>query len=400
MSARRALLIGLTEVKLLLADRGALLFSLLLPLAIVALLIGAFGGENEFNGTAHIVDRDNGPYGNRLLDGLRQVDGLDVDLLDPDEARDKLDRSNILLYFEIPEDFSERLERAEPAEIVVYRRGNGGQEGQIVTAIVQDVAGDVVAPSVLARVTRQLLEAAGVPGITAPLAPIAEQTWQESRAQPLLTVASRAPEGEEAADVDELFFPRIAAWMVLFAVTLNAQSIVEERRRGTLERLLTTRATTRDILAGKFLGNYLRGALQIVVLFAVAVVAFDFFTLGSFLRSLAFGAVMLLAISGLGLLVAAIARTPDQATTISVFGTMLMALFGGTFLTGELGEVFGIVRKLTVTHWMNTGFDRIIIDGGGLLDVATSIAVMLGIFAVSVVASALLFVPLPEGRSR
>jgi ABC-2 type transport system permease protein len=262
------------------------------------------------------------------------------------------------------------------------------------------VAGDVVAPSVLARVTRQLLEAAGVPGITAPLAPIAEQTWQESRAQPLLTVASRAPEGEEAADVDELFFPRIAAWMVLFAVTLNAQSIVEERRRGTLERLLTTRATTRDILAGKFLGNYLRGALQIVVLFAVAVVAFDFFTLGSFLRSLAFGAVMLLAISGLGLLVAAIARTPDQATTISVFGTMLMALFGGTFLTGELGEVFGIVRKLTVTHWMNTGFDRIIIDGGGLLDVATSIAVMLGIFAVSVVASALLFVPLPEGRSR
>ena len=61
--------------------------------------------------------------------------------------------------------------------------------------------------------------------------------------------------GETTAPFN-IFFPGILTMMVMFAVTLNAISIVEERLDGRLERLLTTGSGLNGIFAGKFLAGY------------------------------------------------------------------------------------------------------------------------------------------------
>ena len=114
-------------------------FSLLLPLAVFALMYGAFGGQ-AFHGTANIVNEDQGgTYSTLLIERLDELDSLDVELLSSAEADDKLDRANILMLLHIPEDFSENLTAGETTQLVFKQRGNGGDEGQIVTSIIGGV---------------------------------------------------------------------------------------------------------------------------------------------------------------------------------------------------------------------------------------------------------------------
>ena len=60
---------------------------------------------------------------------------------------------------------------------------------------------------------------------------------------------------------------------MMFAVSLNAQSLVAERTNGTLERLMTSRLTVNQLFVGKFLASSLRGAVQALVLLLLGFVA-------------------------------------------------------------------------------------------------------------------------------
>lgn len=91
----RALIVALREVRTYLQDKADLAFSLLLPIAIFALMYGAFGGESMFHGTAHVVNEDQGgTYSALLLEQLDEIDVLDVELLSLSDADSKLDRSD------------------------------------------------------------------------------------------------------------------------------------------------------------------------------------------------------------------------------------------------------------------------------------------------------------------
>ncbi len=129
----RALIVALREVRTYLQDKADLAFSLLLPIAIFALMYGAFGGESMFHGTAHVVNEDQGgTYSALFLEQLGELENLDVELLSPLEADSKLERSDLLMVLYIPKGFSDKLASGEPAQLVFKQRGNGGQEGQIV----------------------------------------------------------------------------------------------------------------------------------------------------------------------------------------------------------------------------------------------------------------------------
>ena len=117
----KALVVAQREVRTFLRDRGDLAFSLLLPIAIFALMYGAFGSGAEFHGTAHIVNQDEeGAYSALLLEELDEAENVDVDLLTPEQADSKLDRSDLLMVVNIPQDFSSKL--AEGGLIDVHFR--------------------------------------------------------------------------------------------------------------------------------------------------------------------------------------------------------------------------------------------------------------------------------------
>jgi len=140
----RVLIVALREVRTYLQDKADLAFSLLLPIAVFALVYGAFGGQSLFHGTAYVVNEDKGGvYSALILEQFGELENLDVELLSQPEADSKLDRSDLLMVLYIPKNFSNRLTSGESAQLVFKQRGNGGQDGQIIASIIRGVAEEI-----------------------------------------------------------------------------------------------------------------------------------------------------------------------------------------------------------------------------------------------------------------
>jgi len=391
---KRALFIALNEVRLYLQDKGDLAFGLLLPIVTFALMYGAFGGHTLFEATARVVNEDGGAYAAQLIDRLGKVDGIDVEMLTAAQADSRLDRSDLELVLFIPAGFSASLESGGRAELVFKQRGNGGQEGQILASIIRGVAGRLNQEFQVSHQVADNLQGTGIPADRIDIA--AQQALDKERAQPTVGVTEEVTGGRP--DFINQWLPGIVTMYVLFALTLTARAIVEERRRGTLERLLTTRLGAGELFFGKFLASIARGFLQTLVLLALSYAVFRLFTPYSFLASLAIALVFAAAASALGLVIASVARSEDAAVWIAVVFTMFMVMMGGTFFPVAEGSVLALVGKASLNTYANNAFQKIIAEGGSLGDAAFPLAVMGGVIVVGLVISRLLFRAVPGGK--
>ena len=100
---------------------------------------------------------------------------------------------------------------------------------------------------------------------------------------------------------------------VMFSVTLAAQSFVEDRRTGTLERLMTTRLGVNQLFLGKFLAGVARAMFQTVVMLSLAFVVFRQGGALTYLELLAFALLAAAAFTGVSLV---IARWPAPETRL------------------------------------------------------------------------------------
>ena len=115
-----------------------------------------------------------------------------------------------------------------------------------------------------------------------------QKFFDREREQPIVQVRKNIL--GSSPDPVKTFFPAIVTMFILFAITLNARTLVEERKKGTLERLLTTRLTVSEIFLGKFMANTSRGFIQAFILLALAYAVFQLFT------PLSFGAILVIAL--------------------------------------------------------------------------------------------------------
>lgn len=391
----KPLLIALHEVRVYLRDKGDLAFSLLLPVVTFALMYGAFGGQDTFHGTAYVVNEDEGGvYSDLLVERLEAQDSLDVTLFSSREADAKLDRADLLLVFYIPYGFSDELAAGDQAELVIKQRGNGGDEGQIVASIARSVVEDLAQEF---QVHAQVAEAVEREGISdEQVAATVDYFIAQQREDPTVYVREEAFGGN--SDPLEMFLPSILTMYVLFAVTLTARTIVEERRKGTLERLMTTRLEVQQLFFGKFFAFCARGLVQTLILMLLAYAVFQMFTPASFFQSLAIVLVFLAAVSGLGLIIASVARTEDQATWIAIVFTMTMVILGGTFFELPESGVLATLSNISVNTYVNEALKAVINEGRSLADLGTQLAVLAGVAVVALPLGRLLFKVLPGGR--
>ncbi|MBI2830228.1 MAG: ABC transporter permease [Chloroflexi bacterium] len=391
---KRALLVALREVRAYLQDKGDLAFSLLLPIAIFALMYGAFGGRSQFHGMAHVVNEDNGTYSSTFLTRLDNFSNMDIDRLSTAEAQKRLERSDLLMVIYIPSDFSAKLASEQPTQLLFRQRGNGGQEGQIVAGIARSVAEEM---SRELQVYRQVSGTLQVKNIPPDMVKTTVQKFIDREHEYPLVGVEETLVGNSPDPVKQ-FFPGIVTMFVLFAISLSARTIVEERKRGTLERLLTTRLSVAELFAGKFLSSLLRGFIQTSILLVLAYLVFQVFTPLTFLEALVMALLFSAAASAVGLLIGSLAHTEDQATWIAVFFTMAMVMLSGTFVAVREGTFLYTLTKFSMNTYANTAFRTLITGGGTLVDLPLEIGVMAGIIAVGLPLSRLLFKAVPGSK--
>jgi ABC-2 type transport system permease protein len=390
----RPLYIALLELKRYLADRGDLAFSLALPIVLFALMYGVFGGEETFNGTANVVDLDRGPMAQELVSRLEQVDGLRVRLRTEEDAASALDRSAILTAVVIPSGFSEGLQMGMPVSLVFRQRGSGGDEGQIVQSIVRGAAQQMAGE---AQVRVQVAQAlAGSSASQAQIDATVTRLLDEARRNPPVGVSSRVIGG--SSDFVDRLLPGVLVMFLMFAVTLGAQSMVEERRLGTLERLLTTRLSISQLFWGKFLAGAFRATLQALILLSLGFAALRVAGASEFFQALAFSLLIAAAVSAIGLVIGALARSRDQAAWAAVFFTMFMTIFGGTFFdVGDSGPL-ATLSRFTLNRYAIDALEDILAGGEWLGQQGLEIAVMAGVAIVGLTLARIAFRATEGGR--
>jgi ABC-2 type transport system permease protein len=384
----RTFAVAAAEVRRFAADRGDLALSLFVPIAIFALMMGAFGGATSFSATAYVVNADIGARGADLVDRTRNVDGVTVKLLRAAEAERRLDRSAILNVFLIPADFSAKVAAGDPVAVTVRRRGNGGEQGQIVASILRAFAQEVAVEAAARRYVQDL--AAASPAGFAQVDAVLDAAIQRTRTAPPVSVQSEVI-GFQSVPINRMLVG-ILAMFLLFSVTLGARNLVEDKRLGTLERLMTTRLSANQLFAGRFLAGIGRAILQMSVLLLLAFIALRSAPATAFLSVLLVGVLVAAAVSAIGLVIGAAARTPDQATWIAVFVTMSMSIFGGVFFETGTEGVMATISRFTLNRYaialMDSALARGSIDWAGQL---SSLLVIAGVALVGLAVARMLF---------
>ena len=146
---------------------------------------------------------------------------------------------------------------------------------------------------------------------------------------------------QEAPPFARIIVPIGAAQAVFFALftgVFGMNSIYEERKYWTLQRLIVSPTPRVYLLAGKLLGNLAVVFLQILILMAAltliatAVLGAPTFIWGTDIAALlAVTVALALCVSGLGVFVVGLAKTPEQ---VQLFGPMInisLAVLGGAF---------------------------------------------------------------------
>ena len=377
----RPFYLALLEVKRFLADRGDVATSIALPIALFSLMLGVFGGGASFNGTAHVANLDNGAVSGELIERLSRVDGVSVKRYTGAELNDALDRSAVLSGFVIPAGFSANMESGAPSVITVRRRGSGGDEGQIIGSILQGIAQDLAAEYELRNAIAALVsDTVPSDGITA----TAQALAAEARETPPVSVVTESL-AEDEADILDRLLPGVVVMFLLFSVTIGAQTLIEDRRIGTLERLVTTRLSLEQLFIGKFLAGLSRGMLQVMVLMGLAFLVFRIAGPLVFLQSMVLAIVVAASVSALGLTIATLARSQEQATWSSVFFTMFMTIFGGTFFPVPDAGVLGILSRFTLNKYAINAFEGILNGTSTLADQWFEIALLGGVTLVGLV---------------
>jgi len=384
---KKAFYIMLKEAKDFFQDKGDLAFSILLPVLIFGLIYGAFGSNLQFTATAHIVNEDSGQYSTQLLEILQSNDGISLELLTREEADTRLERSAILMAAYIPKDFSSKLAAGQPVQIIFKQRGNGDTADQIVFSLIQGAANKLDGNlQVLNQVQADL---AGHNIHPQQIAVVVDQIQAEGQQNPAVAI-KETNFGSQPDPVNQ-FLPGIMTMFVLFAVNLTAQALVDERRKGTLERLLTTRLKIGELFIGKFMAYTARGFIQTVLLMLLAYAVFQVFTPLSFLQAIVMALLFASACSTIGLIIGSLCKTQNQATWISVFFTMLMVMLSGTFVAVSEGTILGTLSHFSINTYANDAFRALITRGGSLADITSEIMVRVGVTVVGLIISRFLF---------
>ncbi len=122
----------------------------------------------------------------------------------------------------------------------------------------------------------------------------------------------------------------LAVMFLMFAVTAGGRTLLAERERGTLPRLLTTPTAPLTVLAGKMGGTVLAGVLQMTILWQATRLVGVYWgnDLGVILAILA----LVFSASGVGAIISAWAKTPGQAGAIGAAVSLIGGALSGSFV--------------------------------------------------------------------
>jgi len=382
------------DLRQLARDWKAGTFLLAMPIVFTLMFgfaFGGFGGEQDPRLPLGLVNRDEGSLAGRalqeMLENSEVVRPVLLDDLPASELEGQVRSGEVAAVVTIPAGYGERLLAGEsvPLELIVDAESNAGIS---IGSEVQALSARVAGAATTARLSAQAYAAArGVPADAAYLHESMERALSAWADPPFRIVEGQAQEQGGAYRLVGGFSHASPSMMVQFAISGligAAEILVLERKTGAMQRLLTTTVARAEIILGHFLAMVAMIAAQFVILILFAHFLLRVEYLRQPLATLLVTVAMALWTASLGLLIGALARSPEQVILFALVPMFILAGLGGAWVPLEFtSPTFQAIGHLTPTAWAMDGLENIVVRGLGVGSVLLPVGILLAYAVVT-----------------
>jgi len=356
-------------------DRAAWVSMLLVPVLLTLIMGVLFGGfsSGERKSKIPVIDHDQSRYSKLLLKQLKKEPAFLIVKGEEKKARDDIRKGKIAAAIIIPDGFGEALRQGKETDLnVIQLKGSGQAIG--ISQIMDGLAIRYSTNSTTAASTLNVLKLSGKV-----FPDQEEKNWtntfdasDKAWETPPVTVKSTSLKASEVRGEKTLAtgFSQTSMGFtitfVMFMVVMGATTLLEERQKNTLGRLLTTPTKKASILSGKIIGIFMTGAIQAAILILVGRFVFQVDWGRSPLQLLFIMSVFIFSMAAMGILISSLVRTLAQANSISPVIIISLAMLGGCYWPIEITPPF--MQKAAngiPTGWMMRGLTDLIVRGRG-----------------------------------
>jgi ABC-type multidrug transport system permease subunit len=368
---RRILIVAGNDVRLTLRDRAAAFWLLALPVFLTWLFGHAMGGGGGAARVAlTVLDRDGGWLARAFTEELK---GPNV-ALEIVRGEGEIDAAvkKATRWIELPPRFTEGALSGRQQKLrIMAGEDAGGADGPAAEVLVVRAIARTLARAV------EMKEQGGAMDAT---------TYDRLRARaPLVALAvGTAGHGTAVPRGMAQSVPGILTFTVLMMTTIyGAVFLTIEKREGMLGRQLTLPISRRALFAGKVLGRVLVAGLQMAILIVAGKLLFHLDFGSSPAGLVALLACYAFAVAGIATFLGAVLKNPEQASSVGMLVSLVMAAMGGCWWPFEVMPPWlRTAAHAFPTTWAMGAFHALISFGKGFEAVVLPCGILIAFGAV------------------
>ncbi len=317
----------IAAIKMLVRNRQALFFTLLMPLFIM-LIFGYIGFDKPSHIDVGIVTHSPAPATQQFLDQVKQFPNLTVHEGTLADEQTQLNEGNRAIVLDVPDNIT-------TVPIVAYQNSGKVGEAQTVTSILNQF--------------------------------ISQATISAAHIQPLATIQTQEVNANNLRYIEFLLPGLIALSIMQMSVFSVAFVFTQYKEKGVLKRLLATPMRPLQFVLANAITRLIVSVLQAAIFIIAGLILFKIHVVGSYfllLISVILGALMFL---GLGFTISGLAKTVDSVPVFANLVVFPMMFLGGTFFAiSSMPAWLQLVAQFLPLTYFSTAVREIMTKGSGL----------------------------------
>ena len=369
---KRILHVAAVDLRLMVGDKVFFFWTLAFPIMFIVLFGFLYKSSDNAPNVAElaVVNLDQGRWGAYFI-GQIETPGLAVTVTDKEPAG----YSRLIV---LPPDFSAKIE-ARVGQNLAFKKREGASSqaaARVETRLYQAIA---------RTISELILYGTG---------DLAKFLDGHAELRDLVVVKGEFPANTVTvvpSGFDHSIPGTTIQFIMMMVLIYGGVSIMEDRKKGILGRMLFSPLSTGELFRAKLLARWLIGLLQALMLFVVGKIFFKL-NLGSVPLALLVIAVFALAMAALSLFVGSLLSKEDTIIGLSVLLANMFAALGGCWWPNEIvPPAVRTVARISPAYWAMDALHRLTFFQGGFADIALQVGVLAGLAAVLTVVAGKVF---------
>jgi ABC-2 type transport system permease protein len=385
------------DLTLFFHDQRSVILTFLLPVILITLFAFAYGSIGAYDGRSEpvkllVADMDQTRSSKEIIYKIDSLEDISIVISDSAKSKELVIKGKYACALIIYKGFQDSLEAGKATAIeLVYDRSREMEIGilqqNLITTLVSSTGKIIVKKSIENYLQDQF------PSIDKSISDnIIRTAIKEDSNTPAIKWTSVVGEKNDTKLGLIQAVAGTAILMLLFSVAGVGTSILEEKENGTINRLLYSPLKGSTILYGKMLFAFFISILQLTAMFLFAWLIFNMDLSVNIPALILMIIATAFAVSSLGIFLAAVAKTRQQAQNLSTIIILIMSAIGGSMI--PLFIMPAILQKialLSVNYWGIQGFYDIFWRTLPLEAILPKILILLSIGIIMTSASIQLF---------